>query len=147
MWDAVVVGVGAMGSATLDHLARRGHRVLGLEQFTIAHALGSSHGGSRMVRQSYFEHPDYVPVLHRAYELWDDLDAWQRRHGGSGLFFRTGGVSFGPAASTTIAGSLSAAREHHLPHSTPSLADARRRFPQFSPADTDAVFCEDDAGR
>ncbi|MDR7328484.1 N-methyl-L-tryptophan oxidase [Corynebacterium guangdongense] len=146
MWDAVVVGVGAMGSAALDHLARRGHRVLGLEQFTLAHALGSSHGGSRMIHQSYFEHPDYVPVLRRAYELWDDLDAWQRGHGGNGLFFRTGGVSFGPASSAIITGSLLAARDHGLPYSTLSLADARRRFPQFSPADTDTVFHDDTAG-
>ena len=70
-YDVIVVGCGAMGSAACMHLARRGVKVLGLEQFDIPHALGSSHGYSRMIRLAYYEHPDYVPLLHRAYELWE----------------------------------------------------------------------------
>src|SRR3989442_15070342 len=68
--DIIVLGLGAMGSAAAYHLARRGVRVLAIEQYTPAHAQGSSHGRSRIIREAYFEHPDYVPLIQRAYELW-----------------------------------------------------------------------------
>jgi len=71
LWDAIVVGVGAMGSAACWRLARRGARVLGLEQFTPGHDLGSSGGRTRLIRLAYFEHADYVPLLRRSYALWD----------------------------------------------------------------------------
>src|ERR687892_1770209 len=74
-YDVVVVGVGGMGSAALYHLARRGKRVLGLERFDLLHERGSSHGLTRIIRLAYFEHPDYVPLLRRAYELWHELQA------------------------------------------------------------------------
>src|SRR5439155_4823918 len=73
-FDAIVVGVGTMGSAALYHLARRGSRVLGLEQFGVAHDRGSMHGETRIIRLAYHEQPDYVPLLRRAYELWRELD-------------------------------------------------------------------------
>ena len=73
-YDVIVVGLGGMGSAAARHLAARGKRVLGLERFTPAHDRGSSHGGSRIIRQSYFEDPAYVPLLLRAYELWAEAE-------------------------------------------------------------------------
>ena len=73
-YDAIVVGVGGMGSAAVYHLAKRGQRVLGLEQYDIPHQLGSSHGVSRIIRLAYYEHPSYVPLLYRAYELWWALE-------------------------------------------------------------------------
>src|SRR3954463_11098153 len=73
-FDVIVVGLGAMGSATAQHLARRGRRVLGLEQFARGHTRGSSHGESRIIREIYFEHPLYVPIVRRAYELWHELE-------------------------------------------------------------------------
>ena len=73
-YDVIVVGLGGMGSAAAAHLAARGQRVLGLERFGPAHDRGSSHGGSRITRQAYFEDPAYVPLLLRAYELWDQLE-------------------------------------------------------------------------
>ena len=73
MFDAIVVGLGGMGSATLYHLARRGLHVLGLEQFSIPHVFGSSHGLTRIIRLAYFESPKYVPLLRRSYELWNEL--------------------------------------------------------------------------
>ena len=81
-YDVIVIGLGGMGSAAASHLAARGQRVLGLERFGPAHDRGSSHGGSRIIRQSYFEDPAYVPLLLRAYELWDQLaaDSGRRRH-------------------------------------------------------------------
>ena len=74
-FDVIVIGLGGMGSAAAAHLAARGQRVLGLERFGPAHDRGSSHGGSRIIRQSYFEDPAYVPLLLRAYELWRSLEA------------------------------------------------------------------------
>ena len=77
-YDVIVIGLGGMGSAAAYHLAARGQRVLGLEKFTPAHDKGSSHGGSRIIRQSYFEDPAYVPLLLRAYELWDEAGRRRR---------------------------------------------------------------------
>src|SRR5215211_9400179 len=74
-YDAIVVGVGGMGSAACFHLARRGRRVLWLERFDIPHAMGSSHGVTRIIRLPYYEDPAYVPLLHRAYALWRALEA------------------------------------------------------------------------
>ncbi len=70
VFDTIVLGVGAMGSAACFHLAKRGQKVLGLEQFQLAHDHGSSHGETRLIRQAYFENASYVPLLFRAYELW-----------------------------------------------------------------------------
>jgi sarcosine oxidase len=73
-YDVIVVGLGGMGSATAYQLAGRGRRVLGLERYTPPHEKGSSHGRSRVIRQAYFEDPAYVPLLLRAYELWEQLE-------------------------------------------------------------------------
>jgi len=64
-----------MGSASAYYLARRGKRVLGLERFGIPHTMGSSHGHTRIIRLAYYEHPSYVLLLHRAYELWREIQA------------------------------------------------------------------------
>ena len=73
-YDAIVLGLGGMGSATLFHLARRGLRVLGLERYDLVHEYGSSHGLTRIIRLAYWEHPTYVALLRRAYELWRELE-------------------------------------------------------------------------
>ena len=126
-FDAIIIGVGAMGSAACYQLARRGVRVLGLEQFDIPHALGSSHGSSRMIRLAYYEHPDYVPLLLRAYELWDELEEVS----GQKLLHLTGGLYMGPRAGEIVGGSLKSAVEHRLPHELLDRDELRRRFPQF----------------
>ncbi|GAA3398216.1 N-methyl-L-tryptophan oxidase [Cryptosporangium minutisporangium] len=140
--DVIVLGLGGMGSAAAHHLAARGQRVLGLEQFGPAHARGSSHGGSRIIRQSYFEDPAYVPLLLRAYELWEDLE----RTSGADLLTLTGGLYLGPAESTTVAGSLAAAREWGLPHQVLDAAAIRSRFPTLRPRDDEVGLYEDRAG-
>src|SRR3712207_859447 len=121
----------SMGSAAAYHLAARGQRVLGLEQFAPAHDRGSSHGGSRIIRQSYFEDPAYVPLLRRAYELWARLEA----ESGADLMTLTGGLYFGPADSPTVSGSLASARQGDLPHELLDAAEIRRRFPTIDPDD------------
>src|SRR5438552_1237778 len=107
-YDAVVIGLGVMGSAAVYHLARRGQRVLGLERFEPGHAFGSSHGTTRIIRLGYFEHPSYVPLLRRAYALWRELEA----AAGQGLMHITGIVEIGPADGVVVAGTLAAARAH-----------------------------------
>jgi len=141
-YDVIVVGLGGMGSAAAYHLARRGLRVLGLEKFTPAHDRGSSHGGSRIIRQSYFEDPAYVPLLLRAYELWEDL----ARTTGLEVYRVTGGLFVGPPDCLTVAGSLRASREWSLPHEMLDAAEVTRRFPTFVPAPGDIALYEANAG-
>ncbi len=130
-FDVVIIGLGGMGSAAAAHLAARGKRVLGLDQFTPPHDRGSSHGKNRVVRQAYYEDPAYVPLLLRAYELWDEL----------GLLTRTGGLMLGRQDSAVVAGSLRSARQHNLPHELLDAGEIRRRFPAFTPSrDTVALF-------
>src|SRR5687767_12888195 len=102
MYDAIVVGLGGLGSAAAYHLARRGQRVLGLDAFAAGHTLGSSHGESRIIRQAYHEHADYVPLLRRAYELWEALQA----EAGVEVLRITGGIFLGPPESAPVAGAL-----------------------------------------
>ena len=127
LWDAIVVGVGAMGAAACWRLARRGARVLGLEQFAVGHDLGSSGGRTRLIRLAYFEHSDYVPLLRRAYALWDELDAATGRP----VLRRTGALYAGPADGVLVAGSLAAAKEHALPHERLDGLEILRRYPMF----------------
>src|SRR4051794_30744676 len=110
-FDTVVIGLGAMGSAALYHLARRGRRVLGIERFTPGHARGSSHGQNRIIRLGYFEHPSYVPLLRRAYALWRDLEVASGRR----LLHVTGIAEIGPPDGELVQGTLAAARLHDLP--------------------------------
>src|SRR6266568_9510610 len=128
-YDAIVVGLGGMGSAALAHLAQRGKRVLGLEQYSPAHALGSSHGGSRIIRKAYYEDPAYVPLVLRAYELWEDLEAKTNTR----LLVRTGGLMAGYEGCEILEGSLRSARAHGLEHEMLSAADLSRRFPVLRP--------------
>src|SRR6266550_2088525 len=129
-YDAVVVGLGAMGCATLFHLARRGLRVLGLEQYDAEHELGSSHGDSRIIRETYFEHPLYVPLVQRAHELWRQLEA----SSGKSLMRITCGLMIGPPDGMVVTGTLRSAREHKLPHEVLTPAQVHERFPAFEPA-------------
>src|SRR5678816_1036868 len=84
-FDVIVIGVGSMGSATCYYLSKRGYKVLGLEQFDISHEFGSHAGQSRIIRKAYFEHPDYVPLLDKAYKNWNSLE----QETGDELYFKT----------------------------------------------------------
>ena len=141
-YDVIVVGLGGMGSAAAYSLAARGQRVLGIEQFTPAHRFGSSHGGTRIVRKAYFEKPDYVPLLTRAYQLWDELSAAS----GTQLFTRCGALMIGAPDSAVVSGTLESARRWGLPHEALDQAGLHAKYPQFAlPEDQLAVY-EADAG-
>src|SRR4051812_12442103 len=130
-FDIIVIGLGGMGSAAAYHLAGRGKRVLGLERHTPAHDKGSSHGKSRVIRQAYFEHPAYVPLLLRAYELWEQLERESGRH----LMTITGGLMMGLPGSATVRGSLLSAETHGLDHEVLDAREIRRRYPTMTPDD------------
>src|SRR5437868_3203126 len=136
-YDAIVLGVGGMGSAALYHLARRGRRCLGLEQFNIPHDRGSSHGVTRIIRLAYYEHPSYVPLLRRAYELWRDLES----EAGMRLLHITGSVDAGPPGSRVVEGSLESCRIHDLRHEVLTSRELTARYPGYRlTADTVAIF-------
>ena len=136
-YDVIVVGLGAMGSATAFHLARRGLLVLGLDRFSPPHAFGSSHGETRIIREAYFEHPMYVPMVQHAYSLWRDLE----KESGTPLLLDTGGVMIGRPDSDLVQGSRRSAELHGLPHELLMAAEVRERFPALCPdADMVAVW-------
>ena len=140
--EVIIIGLGAMGSAAAFHLAKRGRRVLGLDRFHPPHDRGSSHGRSRIIRQAYFEHPSYVPLLGRAYELWGQLgDETQKQ-----LLRITGGLMIGAPQSSVVEGAARSAREHHLEHELLSAAEVRKRYPVLSPPDEMMAVWEPRAG-
>jgi sarcosine oxidase len=126
-FDVVVCGLGVMGSAALRELSRRGLRALGIDQFAPGHDRGSSHGATRIIRLDYFEHPSYVPLLRRAYELWDELE----QSSGRKLIHITGIVEIGAPDGTLITGVLASTRQHSLRHELLCAEDLMRRFPAF----------------
>lgn len=140
-YDVIVAGLGGFGSAAAAHLASRGQRVLGLDQFPAAHANGASHGETRIVRQAYFEGTGYVPLLRRAYELWDQLSAV-----GEPLLTRTGGVFLGEPGSRVFDGSLASAQQWELEHEVLEPAEVTRRFPAMRPPAGTAALFEPAAG-
>lgn len=120
-----VVGLGAIGSAAVFHLARRGAEVVGLEQFGPAHELGSSHGESRIIRQAYFEDPCYVPLVLRAYELWQELE----RDSGESILTTTGGLMIGSPETDLVSGALASAEQWGLQYELLTAGEIHSRFP------------------
>jgi len=141
-FDVIVVGVGTMGAATCLELARRGCRVLGLERFNIPHTFGSHHGASRMIRQAYFEHPDYVNLLQRAYPMWGQLES----ESGQKLFHQVGALYLGRESSELLQGSLQAAQAYGITHQRLSSEEIQRQFPAFRIPDSWVGCWEPQAG-
>jgi sarcosine oxidase len=140
--DVIVAGLGGMGSAAAYELAGRGKKVLGLERFSPAHDRGSSHGRSRIIRQAYFEGPEYVPLLLRAYELWEQLE----RETGQELMTLTGGLMIGREDGDLVSGSVASADEHDLPYELLDVGELRRRFPTYAPGPDTVALYEERAG-
>jgi sarcosine oxidase len=141
-FDAIVLGTGGIGSAALAMLARRGAKVLGLDQFPPAHDRGSSHGRTRIIRQAYFEHADYVPLLLRSYELWHELE----QRAGERLFQETGLLQVGPAEGAVVRGVLASAAQHGLSVERLAPAEISRRWPGFVAAEESFGVYEPRAG-
>jgi sarcosine oxidase len=127
VYDAIVAGLGAHGSAAAYHLAKRGQSVLGFDRFARGHTLASFGGLSRIIRLSYYEHPSYVPLLKRAWDLWRELE----RDSGEALLTQTGGLYMGPPGGELVSGALASARMHDLAHEVLDNAELTRRYPLF----------------
>ena len=139
-YDTIVIGVGGMGSAAVYQLAKRGHRVLGLEQFDVPHDHGSSHGVTRIIRLAYYEDPSYVPLLRRAYELWGELE----HSAGEPLLVQHGSIDAGPEDDYVFRGSYESCLEHSIPHEVLDAGDLQRRFPGYRlPRGHYALFQQD----
>jgi sarcosine oxidase len=141
-YDVIVTGLGGMGSAAAYHLAARGLRVLALERHALGHDQGSSHGLTRIIRLAYFEHPSYVPLLRRAFDLWRALESAS----GARLLHVTGGLDVGWPGSDVLEGSRRSCIEHGLPHEVLDATALRRRFPAWRPAASAAAVWQPDAG-
>ncbi len=140
--DVAVIGLGAMGAATLYELAARGRRVVGIDRFEPGHRHGSSHGESRLIRLAYSEDPAYVPLLRLAYRNWRRLEVLT----GERILNITGILEAGYPSSPMVAASLRSALEHRLAHEVLSPAQVAARFPAFElPAGWDCAF-QPDAG-
>jgi sarcosine oxidase len=124
-YDIILAGLGAVGSSTAVHLSGRGLRVLGLDRFHPPHTMGSSHGGSRVIRETAFEHPRYVPLARRAYENWRRLEAATE----TSLLHITGVLYLGPPDGSIVAGTLASARQHGINHEVLDAAALARRYP------------------
>ena len=129
LYDAAVIGLGAMGAGTAWQLARRGLKVIGFDAFRPPHEMGSSHGRSRIIREAYFEGPVYVPLVQRAYDLWRELEAARHEQ----LLTICGGVMIGDPAGPLVAGARESARQHGLPVEEWSSADISTHVPAIRP--------------
>jgi len=141
-YDVILVGLGAMGSAAAHALVGRGLRVLGLEQFDIAHDRGSSHGRSRVIRKAYFEDSRYVPLLHRAYDLWRALE----QAAGVELMRLNGCLNMGPADHACILGARGSAEQHGLAHEVLDADEIHRHWPGLRPGNEDIGIYEAEGG-
>ena len=126
-FDVAIVGLGAMGSAISWHLARANARIAAFDRHAPPHTLGSSHGRTRIIREAYYEHPLYVPLVRRAYELWDELE----RESGFDLRIQTGGLMVGRETGPLVRGALQSAGTHDIEHELLDAAELTRRFPAY----------------
>ena len=141
-YDAIVLGTGGAGSSALYHLATRGLSVLGLDRFDAGHDRGSSHGHTRIIRKAYYEHPDYVPLLQRAYQLWEQL----QQASGKSIYVPAGLLSVGPPAGSIIQGIQASAREHRLPLEQLSAEEVADRWPGYRIPEGYTGLFEEEAG-
>jgi sarcosine oxidase len=138
----VVIGLGATGSAALCQLARRGVRALGIERFELGHAYGSSHGPTRIIRLAHFENAAYVPLMHRAYALWRELETTA----GAKLIHATGIAEIGPPDGELVRGTIAGASRFGLPHQVIDAKSLMRRYPSFTLPESFVAVLQPDGG-
>ena len=141
-FDTIIIGLGAMGSAAARYLAKRNQKVLGLDRFTPPHSFGSSHGQTRIIREAYFEGPQYVPIIQKAYQNWEELE----QECGQQLYLKTGGMMIGSPASKLVKGALWSAQLHHLTYEILDAGEIQKRFPAFHPSSEMIAVWEPRAG-
>ncbi len=141
-WDSIVVGLGGVGAAVAAELAALGLRVLGLEQFGPAHSYGSSHGRTRMIRQAYFEHPDYVPLARESFRYWERFQHCV----GKRLLVRCGLLQVGPPQGEVLQGVRRSAQQHHLEVEDLHAEEVHHRWPGFRVPPAMAAVYEPQAG-
>lgn len=141
-FDLIVLGTGGVGSAALYLAAKRGLRCLGVDAFPPAHALGSSHGQTRIIRQAYYEHPDYVPLAIASYDHWHAVE----QEAGEQVFVQTGLLQVGPSEGEVVCGVRESARRYHLAVDELSQAEIAHRFPGFRVPEGMAGIYEATAG-
>lgn len=141
-FDLIIIGLGAMGSAAAWSAAQRGKKVLGLEQFNLVHDQGSSHGQSRIIREVYYEHPGYVPLVKEAFQRWESLEQSTQQQ----LLFRTRCANIGMSTSDIIVGTLNAAKAHHLDHEIWDAKQIQLNFPALRVEDDYCAVVENRAG-
>jgi len=141
-FDVIVLGVGSMGSAACYYLSKQGYTVLGLEQFDIPHDQGSHAGQSRIIRKAYFEHPDYVPLLERAYENWKEIEGLSD----SQIYYPTGLFYAGKRGDVLMTGVRESAERYNIKVESLSTDEAGKRFPQFHIPHVYDILFEPDAG-
>jgi monomeric sarcosine oxidase len=142
-FDVVVIGLGAMGAATLYQLAKRGVKVLGIDRFAPPHDQGSSHGDTRITRQAVGEGAAYVPLAIRAQQIWRELEAETNLP-----LFEQCGVLIMTSSTTPDAtdsapdftrSTIDLARQYGIEHDVLDARQIRQRFPQFAPIDDSAL--------
>ena len=116
-----------MGSAAAHALAKRGATVIAFDRLSPPHHMGSTHGHTRIIREAYYEHPLYVPLVRRSYELWAELE----RECGDKLFTQTGGLWVGPEKGELVTGALASVRQHGIAHDLLDSAEITDRFPAY----------------
>jgi sarcosine oxidase len=150
VFDVAVIGLGALGSSTLWQLSKTGKRVLGIDQFSPPHTMGSSHGETRITRLAVGEGMDFVPIVMRSHEIWREIEAIT----GQAIMTRTGGLLFDSGGkSWSKHGSegffertVKFAKKGDIPHEVFDGKELRKRFSEFNLEDKDKVYYEPSAG-
>ncbi len=148
-FDTIVLGLGAMGSAAVYQLAKRGNKVLGIDQFSPPHIFGSSHGDTRITRQAIGEGEQYTPIALRSYEIWQEIE----KETGKKLLEMNGGLIISSGAKTAInhvenffENTIAAAKKYNIKHEILDSSQIRKRFPQFNVQDNESGYYEYNAG-
>lgn len=142
LYDSIILGIGSMGSSAAYHLAARGQQVLGIEQFNVLHTQGAHSGHTRIIRKAYFEHPDYIPLLQRAYANWSKLEALC----GEKIYYPTGLLYAAPKGDPLIEQVKASAALYNIPLHTFTAAECAIRYPQFHFPDGFDIVLEPEAG-
>ena len=148
--DVVIVGLGAVGSAALYQSAKLGAKVVGIDRFTPPHAHGSSHGETRITRQAIGEGCEFVPLVLRSNEIWQELEAATGRSmltRNGGLVLATPGLGGSHHGSSSfLQDTIDAAKAFGIPHEQLSTNEVRHRFPQFRLTAGEQGYFEPSAG-